>query len=353
MAQQHMWIWFLCLQTWSEAAGRDADSRLVNGILGESVTFPLNIQEPQKVKNIAWTSKSSVALIKPRLQGAPPEVTVTQAAYEGRIDVIEQNYDLIIKNLKTEDAGTYKADINIENTPATTTKHYYLHIYRRLGKPTITQSLITFVNNSCNVTLTCSVEKDEENVTYSWSPFGERSNVLQIFQSPVNQKLNYTCTVQNPVSNSSNSVTAQELCTDISSFHLRHAVLPSGLAVALPLLVLIPFSVFLFYFYKRRHDGTDLEGDVSKETAYSEVSRNAHPMESRIYDEIPEAKMLPRKEEPMSTTYSSVQPSEKVLPRKEEPMSTIYSSVQPSEKVWKNNTKDDRLPKTLGNEILV
>ncbi|KAM7336516.1 hypothetical protein ACRRTK_005009 [Alexandromys fortis] len=352
MAQQHMWIWFLCLQTWSEAAGRDADSHLVDGILGESVTFSLNIQEPQKVKNIAWTSKSSVAFVKPRLQGEPPDVIVTQAAYEGRIDVIKQNYDLIIKNLRTEDAGTYKADINIENTP-TITKHYHLHIYRRLGKPTITQNLITFVNNSCNVTLTCSVEKEEEDVTYSWSPFGERSNVLQIFQSPEDQKLNYTCTVQNPVSNSSNSVTAQELCTDISSFYIRHAVLPSGLAVAFPLLVLIPFSVFLFYFYKRRRNGTDLEGDVSKETAYSEVSRNAHPMESRIYDEIPEAKVLPRKEEPMSTVYSSVQSSEKVLPRKEEPMSTVYSSVQSSEKVWKNNTKDDRLPKTLGNEIIV
>lgn len=330
MAQQHMWIWFLCLQTWSEAAARDADSLLVNGILGESVVFPLNIQEPQKVKNIAWTFKSSVAFVKPGLQGAPPEVTVTQAVYEGRINVTEQNYDLIIKDLRTEDAGTYKADINIENTP-TTTKHYHLHIYRRLGKPKITQSLITFVNNSCNVTLTCSVEKEEKNVTYSWSPLGERSNVLQIFRSPEDQKLNYTCTVQNPVSNSSNSVSAQQLCTDISNARLRDAVLPSGL-VALPLLILIPFSVFLFCFYKRRRDRTDLEGDVSKETAYSEVSRNSHPMESRIYDEIPEAT---------------------VLPRKEEPMHTIYSSVQPSEKVWKNNTKVDRPHQTLGNEIVV
>lgn len=122
---------FLFISSGSEAAGRDVDSLLVNGILGESVTFPLNIQEPQKVKNIAWTFKSSVAFVKPRLQGAPPEVTVTQADYEGRIDVIEHNYDLIIKGLRTEDAGTYKADINIENTP-TTTKHYHLHIYRKL-----------------------------------------------------------------------------------------------------------------------------------------------------------------------------------------------------------------------------
>lgn len=122
---------FLFISSGSEAAGRDADSHLVDGILGESVTFSLNIQEPQKVKNIAWTSKSSVAFVKPRPQGEPPDVIVTQAAYEGRIDVIKQNYDLIIKNLRTEDAGTYKADINIEKTP-TITKHYHLHIYRKL-----------------------------------------------------------------------------------------------------------------------------------------------------------------------------------------------------------------------------
>lgn len=94
--------------------------------------------------------------------------------------------------------------------------HYrlvYFLLTGRLGKPKITQSLITFVNNSCNVTLTCSVEKEEKNVTYSWSPLGERSNVLQIFWSPEDQKLNYTCTVKNPVSNSSNSVSAQQLCT--------------------------------------------------------------------------------------------------------------------------------------------
>lgn len=83
----------------------------------------------------------------------------------------------------------------------------------RLGKAKITQSSITFLNNSCNVTLTCSVEKEEKNVTYSWSPLGERSNVLQIFQSPEDQNLTYTCTAQNPVSNSSDSVAAQQLCT--------------------------------------------------------------------------------------------------------------------------------------------
>lgn len=329
MAQRHLWIWFLSLQTWSEAAGKDADPVVMNGILGESVTFLLNIQEPKKIDNIAWTSQSSVAFIKPGVNKA--EVTITQGTYKGRIEIIDQKYDLVIRDLRMEDAGTYKADINEENEE-TITKIYYLHIYRRLKTPKITQSLISSLNNTCNITLTCSVEKEEKDVTYSWSPFGEKSNVLQIVHSPMDQKLTYTCTAQNPVSNSSDSVTVQQPCTDTPSFHPRHAVLPGGLAV-LFLLILIPMLAFLFRLYKRRRDRIVLEADdVSKKTVYAVVSRNAQPTESRIYDEIPQSKMLSCKKDPVTT---------------------IYSSVQLSEKMKETNMKDRSLPKALGNEIVV
>ena len=82
----------------------------------------------------------------------------------------------------------------------------------RLGKPKITQSSMASVNSTCNVTLTCSVEEEEKNVTYSWSPLGEEGNVVRIFQTPDNQELTYTCTAWNPVSNSSDSILARQLC---------------------------------------------------------------------------------------------------------------------------------------------
>ncbi|XP_055469295.1 SLAM family member 5 isoform X1 [Psammomys obesus] len=324
MDQHHLWICFLCLQTWSEAAERGTDSSVVTGILGESVTFPIVIQEPQKINSIAWTCESSVAFVKPGVQGAPPDVTVTHLSYKGRIKVIDQNYSLVIGDLRMEDAGIYKADINEENSDHTITKRYHLQIYRRLEKPTITQSSITSVNNTCNVTLTCSVGKEEKNVTYSWSPSGEKSNVLQIFQSPEDKKLIYTCMAKNPVSNNSDSITVQKLCADTPSFQSHHAGSSSGLA-ALSLPILIPILVLLFYLYKRK------QGTLGEETVYSPVSKNASHRESRIYDEIPESK---------------------VLSCKEEPINTIYSSVQASEKMRKSNMKDDRPPKTLDNEIV-
>lgn len=324
MAQHRLWIWLLCLQTWSEATEREADSsKVLNGILGESVTLPVNIEDGQKINNIAWTSKSSVAFVTPKNKGH--EVTVTQDIYKGRLEVTNQTYNLIIRNLRMEDAGTYKADINEENREKTITKIYRLQIYSRLAKPKITKSSIPSLNNTCNVTLTCSVEEEEKNVVYSWSPSGEESNVLQIFHSPMDQKLTYTCTASNPVSNNSDSVTVQQPCTDSPSFHPYHGVLPGGLA-ALSLLMLIPVVALLFHLYKRRRD------DVSKKTIYSAVSRNAHLTESRIYDEIPQSTMLSHMEEPVTT---------------------IYSSVQLYEKTGKTNMKDERPPKTLCNEIVV
>ncbi|XP_008590913.1 PREDICTED: SLAM family member 5 isoform X2 [Galeopterus variegatus] len=339
MAQQHRWILFLCLQTWLEAAGRDPDVLMVNGILGQSVTFPLNIQESQQVINIAWTSETSVAFVTPGDSGKAPKVTVTHKNYYERINVLGQNYSLLISNLRMEDSGNYKADINLQNVPYTTTKCYKLQVYRQLGKPKITQSLMTSVNSTCNVTLTCSVEKEEKNVTYSWSPLGEEGNVLQIFQTPVDQEVTYTCTAWNPVSNNSDSISAKELCADIASgLRTRHTALLSVLAV-LFLLVLILSSVFLFHFCKKGKGSysktlTKSPDAASNKTiyAYVTVSRDAQPAESRIYDEILQSK---------------------VLPSKEEPLNSIYSTVQYSDKIGKPSTQNSKLPSTSSYEIVI
>ncbi|KAM9242040.1 SLAM family member 5 isoform 3-T3 [Dugong dugon] len=179
----------------------------------------------------------------------------------------------------------------------------------RLGKPKITQSLMTSVNSSCNVTLTCSVEKEEKNVTYRWSPLGEEGNVLRIFQTPEDQELTYTCTAWNPVSNNSDSISTQQLCAETAmSLRTHHAELLSVLAVPF-LLALILSPVLLFHLYKRRQD------DVSKKIVYEQIviaPRDTQPAETRIYDEISQPKVPPSKEEAVNTIYSIVQCSDKM-----------------------------------------
>ncbi|XP_004589148.2 SLAM family member 5 isoform X2 [Ochotona princeps] len=312
MAQQHLWILLLCLPTWPEAAGREADFFVVNGILGESATFSLDIQEPQ-VQTIALISKSSVAFVTIKGSGMEPMLVVTHKNYLGRIKVSGPNYDLVISDLRMEDAGDYLADINIQNAPATITKQYNLQVYRRLGKPKITQSLMTSVNSTCNVTLTCSVDKEEKNVTYSWSPLG-KGNVLQIFRGPESQELNYTCTAWNPVSNSSDSISTQHLCSEMAmGSSTQRTKLLSGLTVLFLLVLALPL-VFLIHWCKRRQ-GSHLKAFTknsdasSKATIYTYVtaSKEVQPAESRIYDEIRHSKMFSTKEEQMNTVYSEVQ----------------------------------------------
>uniref|UniRef100_A0A2K6GG30 CD84 molecule n=1 Tax=Propithecus coquereli TaxID=379532 RepID=A0A2K6GG30_PROCO len=198
----------------------------------------------------------------------------------------------------------------------------------RLGKPKITQSLMTSVNSTCNVTLTCSVDKEEKNVTYSWSPLGKEGNVLQIFQTPEDHELTYTCTAWNPVSNNSESISAQRLCTDTTmGFRTHHTRLLTMLA-GFFLISLILSSVFLFHLCKRRQDA------VSKKTIYTyiTVSRDAQPAESRIYDEIPQSK---------------------VPPSKEEPANTVYSILQFSDKMGKTSTQDSKPLGTSSYEIVI
>uniref|UniRef100_A0A8C9E122 CD84 molecule n=1 Tax=Phocoena sinus TaxID=42100 RepID=A0A8C9E122_PHOSS len=327
MALHHLWILLLCLQTCLEAAGSDTDIFMVNGILGESVTFPLNIQQSQEVNSISWNSKTSVAFVTPGNSGAAPTISITHQNYHKRINVSGQNYNLELRNLRLEDSGIYKADINVK-TDHTTTRCYNLQVYRRLGKPKITQSLMTSVNSTCNVTLTCSVEKEEKNVTYSWSPLGEEGNVLRVFQTPDNQELTYTCTAWNPVSNNSDSISAQQLCADIAvGLHTHRTGLLSGLAVFSLLLIILP-SVILFLLHKRGQDA------ASKKTiyTYATVPRDTQTAELRIYDEIPQSK---------------------VLPTKEEPVNTIYSIVQYSDKMGKTNTQDSKPPGTSSYEIVI
>ncbi|KAB1260907.1 SLAM family member 5 [Camelus dromedarius] len=122
---------FLFMSLDMEAAGSDTDILMLNGILGESVTFPLNIQESQEVTSIAWNSKTSVAFVVPGNSGAEPTVSITHQNYHERINVSGQNYNLELRNLRMEDSGIYKADINTK-TPekfTTTTRCYNLQVY--------------------------------------------------------------------------------------------------------------------------------------------------------------------------------------------------------------------------------
>ncbi|KAB0360600.1 hypothetical protein FD754_004756, partial [Muntiacus muntjak] len=243
---------FLFMFSGLEASGSDTDI-IVNGILGESATFPLNIQPSQKVASISWHSKTSVAFVIPGNFGAEPLVTITHQNYRERISVSAQNYNLELRNLRIEDSGIYKADINVETSKTTTTRSYNLQVYHITMNP-------------------------HTRHTGLMSGLAVLSLLIIILPSVV---LFLLCK-------------RREVRTlNIRVNHLEKFI-----------------HIFMYCGSMLVYDSDA----SSKKTIYTyiTVSRNTQPAESRIYDEIPPSKVLPTKEEPVNTIYSLMHYSNKV-----------------------------------------
>uniref|UniRef100_F7FZK6 Ig-like domain-containing protein n=1 Tax=Monodelphis domestica TaxID=13616 RepID=F7FZK6_MONDO len=309
MLKPHLWLLLFCLLLGSTASRENNAPVVVTGILGESAILPADIPDKNKIDNINWASRTPVAVVTP--EGTAVNIITTHQNYKGRLNVSSKTYDLQINHLKMEDAGFYRADINLKtsSTSTTITKNYTLQIYRRLEQPKITLNTIASENNTCNITLTCSVEIGDA-VKYEWTPLGEQTDEsngksrLFIFQTSEDVPKNYTCMAKNPVSKNSQSILVQYPCTGISKSSNLWFILISIL------IILISTATCFYLRYKGKKDADSsfiTQGNTGKEPSA--------PADNRVYDEIVIPKGIvstPQKEESLNTIYYTVQKPQKV-----------------------------------------
>ncbi|XP_068919011.1 SLAM family member 9-like isoform X3 [Petaurus breviceps papuanus] len=207
--------------TESSASGEDSIPKMVTGILGESVILPLEIPKEKQISYIVWISQRSLAIIETGKEGKSPKIIITNPHYLGRVDFLNQSYSYApqISHLKMEDAGSYTAEITVANITEPIKKLFTLLIHERLTEPKVTLGPRINDNGTCLVNVTCSVEQVREHVIYSWTAAGQGANassggpILSISWKPGDHDL-YTCTARNPVSNSSHTILASELCAE-------------------------------------------------------------------------------------------------------------------------------------------
>uniref|UniRef100_A0A5F8HHS4 Ig-like domain-containing protein n=1 Tax=Monodelphis domestica TaxID=13616 RepID=A0A5F8HHS4_MONDO len=327
--------WKLCVLLLMISQGSTASREnnapvVVTGILGESAILPADIPDKNKIDNINWASRTPVAVVTP--EGTSVNIITTHLNYKGRLNVSSKTYDLQINHLKMEDAGFYRADINLKtsSTSTTITKNYTLQIYRRLEQPKITLNTIASENNTCNITLTCSVEIGDA-VKYEWTPLGEQTDEsngksrLFIFQTSEDVPKNYTCMAKNPVSKNSQSILVQYPCTgigeeralkegdDFKSPYPRPGISKSSNLwfILISILIILISTATCFYLrYKGKKDADSsfiTQGNTGKEPSA--------PADNRVYDEIVIPKGIvstPQKEESLNTIYYTVQKPQKV-----------------------------------------
>uniref|UniRef100_A0A8C9PD55 Ig-like domain-containing protein n=1 Tax=Spermophilus dauricus TaxID=99837 RepID=A0A8C9PD55_SPEDA len=188
--------------------------RMVNGILGKSVTLLLNFPADKKANVISWNHNGINVAYMHLNELGELQYMVPFKNWKERLN-FTQTYSLHLSNLTMTDAGSYEAQINTEPSP--TVSCYTLRIFRPLSNLQVTHHTQLSGNSTCEIHLTCSLENPNDTVSFGWK-FSENSSLrepnLTISWDPMSSsEQNYTCIAENPVSNLSFSVTAQSLCT--------------------------------------------------------------------------------------------------------------------------------------------
>ncbi|XP_036058558.1 SLAM family member 6 [Onychomys torridus] len=228
--QMMLWLFplVLCLGSGNEVSRNSTRTTVTNGVLGESVTLPLEL--PAGTKAIVWhyegeashyvgkVSHVTTILIIQLNKSENPQIMKTDPKREKRLH-ITQSYSLQVSNLTMADTGSYTAQIITEDSSPDFII-YILRVFERLSNLEVTNHTRLFENGTCEIHLTCIVENPNRTVSVGWQASGStslREPNLTVSWDPKNSiDQSYTCQAENAVSNLSISVSAQSLCTDSS-----------------------------------------------------------------------------------------------------------------------------------------
>nr|XP_021502756.1 T-lymphocyte surface antigen Ly-9 [Meriones unguiculatus]XP_021502757.1 T-lymphocyte surface antigen Ly-9 [Meriones unguiculatus] len=341
---QPVHVWQLCAGT---SRRKTAGETLV-GILGESVTLPLASLASQDTKKIVWVSNTdtNTSIISKDRKGAATADPHREfrGPEEPRVRISDQDYSLKITRLKMEDAGTYRAYVCSEASGDPRMTHFNLLIYKRLKKPSVTQSPVQRKNSLCKVFLTCSVEDGGNNVTFTWMPLQKKavtfegSSQLSISWKSGDHLPDFTCTAHNPVSNSSSQFSSEIICSG------PKRQMKLGILLLLVFIVLLFLAIVLSscYILKLKKHCTPLVIRYSQAEAPAEIpegpaSHMNFAMLSQRYEKLGMANQTERQSLPTSDSSSD---SRATIEEAEE-KSRMHSTANSRNEVYDLATQED------------
>ncbi|XP_017359087.1 SLAM family member 6 isoform X1 [Cebus imitator] len=258
-AESMLWLFRLLLLVFCFGPGNPVSQTsstplMVNGVLGESITLPLEFPAGEKIKTITWLyNGTSIAFIEP-CEAKSPQIHLTNPKWRKRLN-FTQSYSLQLSNLEMEDTGSYSAQMSSET--AANVSSYTLRIFRKLKNIQVTNHSQLSRNRICEIHLTCSVEDPNDNISFKWEALGKTllsEPNLTISWDPRNSsEQDYTCIAENAVSNLSFSVSAQKLCGDVENQYTDTNMI---LAVILGAGIVIILIIVLLLVLKKRRAGS-------------------------------------------------------------------------------------------------
>ncbi|MGH0118524.1 UNVERIFIED_CONTAM: hypothetical protein FKN15_015202 [Acipenser sinensis] len=181
----------------------------VKGIVGESLTFPVEIPNLQPDTEINWRygpvdPDSPIA----RIQNG--EIKVFEERFKARLQLDNMSSSLRINGLQTADSGIYQVE---EIGGNRFKKRFQLSVYNPVPEPQVLQihSGEALANRSC--TLLCFVGNASE-VNVFWMRDGKPLNTTELdpWQETESDSVVFTCVASNPARNKSITVTPSDYC---------------------------------------------------------------------------------------------------------------------------------------------
>ncbi|XP_069460790.1 SLAM family member 8-like [Ambystoma mexicanum] len=236
----------------------------LDSAVGESVSLSPRVPMDSDINGVIWRHISSTEiLIAMFFKGSP--ATIYQSPFFGRAR-LSPNFTLEVATVELGDSGTFQAQL-VDTEGHIETRTVSLAVYELVNKP-IVQVFATrpkeshYVNSSCEVFLSCSVEKGT-GVSYSWYRTDRVGGILvndsrSILDSGRILKLRldssdhhavYCCTAFNPVSQESTSVAPWDSCPSMPGAEGAEGPVCEYkyfVFIVLPLLAALVFGVIIW-----------------------------------------------------------------------------------------------------------
>ncbi|XP_010953957.2 T-lymphocyte surface antigen Ly-9 isoform X3 [Camelus bactrianus] len=136
--------WQFCTDLGASRGGPMGET--VAGILGESITLPLALQDSQDIEKVVWMFNTTIISKKRGQEATVNQLIKFKDPDKNTMQISSQDYSLKIGQLKMEDAGPYHAYV-CSNSRIISTERIILLIYRpqRSTKLWIGFSLLVFI----------------------------------------------------------------------------------------------------------------------------------------------------------------------------------------------------------------
>ncbi|XP_075396912.1 natural killer cell receptor 2B4 [Tenrec ecaudatus] len=279
------------------------------------------------VDSVKWKvrfhSKSTSHVILTQKNGYVHQESWVPNHFNKRHIDMKKDLTLFINASQRQDSGIYYLDVTL-NSGKINSSQFHVSIFDHVEKPQLQAQEKSLVNGICQVTLSCSVSKDE-NVSYAWYRGSQliqasRNRTYQVEQINVGVSQTYTCNASNPVSWAIHTLSLTQGCQNT---HQKSTFL-LYLMITMVLLSILFFGTLTCFFVCKRKRKQPRPSAEECLTVYEDIN-NLRVGTNQEQEQ--EQEQNPSGEG--STIYSKLQPQPESEMKNHGPSfnSTIYEKV--------------------------